>query len=179
MGSHWVAEPGRAAPQTSHEAGDRAGTRRDHVPPARGCSRGCAPGTAPSRAARPPAAARPWRSTPAATASPGAAPGNGSHSQSLQGLKHHNTRTGTEGKLHQRDVKIGRMSLGEVMEGGGTAWHGAPCLSGVHEPLACVRGHPQQVLWVPHTPCTPQQLLTVTMRVFQAVEKTSAPSSPR
>lgn len=66
-----------------------------------------------------------------------------------------------------------------MIEGGGTAQRGAWCLSGVHKPLACILGHPQQVPWVPHTPRSHQELLTVTMRVFQAVEKTSAPSSPR
>lgn len=65
------------------------------------------------------------------------------------------------------------------MEGGGTAQHAARCLSGVHEPLACVQGHSQQVLWMLHSPPGASQLLTVTMSVFQAVEKTSGPSSPR
>lgn len=87
-----------------------------------------------------------------------------------------------EGKRHQHAVKMGGMSLGEVVEGGGTAQCGAQCLSGVHEPSACIWGHRWWVPWVLHTPHSPSgasQLLTVTMRVFQAVEKTSVLSSPQ
>lgn len=92
---------------TATGQGQRTGTRQGRVLPARGCSRGSSPGTAPSPAARPPAAAPPGRSTPVARASLGAAPGSGSHSQSLRVLKHHNMRTGREGKCHQHAVKKG------------------------------------------------------------------------
>lgn len=87
--------------------------------PAHGCSQGFSPGTAPSPAARLPAAAHPGRSTPAARASLGAAPGSGSHSRSLQALKRHNRRTEMEGKPHQHAVKM----LGGATEEEGMAQH--------------------------------------------------------
>lgn len=120
------------------KAGTGTQTQQSSAVPARGCSQGFYPGTAPSPGALPPAEAHPGHSMPVATASLGAAPGSGSHSQSLQVLKHHNRRTGTEGKHH----------------------------------------HCGHLRWILCVPPGASQLLTVTMRVFQAVEKTSAPSSP-
>lgn len=151
------------------ETGDRTGTWQGHVLPAHGCSRGSSPGTAPSPASHPPAGAHAGCSMPVARASLGAAPGRGSHSQSHQVLKRHNKRTETEGKCHQHTVKMGGTSRREVMEGGGTAQHAARSLSGVHEPLACVQGHSQQVLWMLHPPAKPTRSLPAAHRDHERV----------
>lgn len=60
----------------------------------------------------------------------------------------------------------------------GTAQHAAWSLTGVHENCPCGHSHPEQGPWVLHVP-EGASLLTMTMRVFQATEKTSASSSPR
>lgn len=138
--------------------------------PAHGCSQGSFPGTAPSSAALLPAGAHPGHSTPAARASQGAAPGSGSRSQNLQVLKRHNRRTEMEGKHRQRTAEMkGLCSVGKQ-----------PSVSPVvlkNHPRG--HGHPEQHPWVFHTSAGASWPLTVTMRVFQATEKTSVPSSPQ
>lgn len=75
-----------------------------------------------------------------------------------------------EGKHRQRTVKMkGLCSAGKQ-----------PSVSPVvlkNHPRG--HGHPEQHPWVFHTSAWASWPLTVTMRVFQATEKTSAPSSPQ